>query len=89
MRVAMFLMKPILPFVSDSSWESAQTSMHVLLSEDARNHSGAYFSQHSVLYQDKECRKGGWPMETPNPRARDLQAAKALVAKSRELVGLS
>ena len=89
MRVAMFLMKPILPFVSDSSWESAQTSMHVLLSEDARNHSGAYFSQHSVLYQDKECRKGGWPMETPNPHARDLKAAKALVAKSRELVGLS
>ena len=88
MRVAMFLMKPILPFVSDSSWESAQTSMHVLLSEEAQTLRRLLQpAQRSVPGQGMS--QGGWPMETPNPHARDLKAAKALVAKSRELVGLS
>lgn len=75
--------------MSDSSWESAQTSLHCLLSDDAPNHSGAYFSQHSVLYRDKECKKGGWPMETPNPNARDMETAKKLVDKTMPLVGLA
>ena len=74
--------------MSNSNEESAQTYLHVLLSDDAPNHSGAYFSQHSVLYRDKECRKGGWPMETPNPNARDMDTARKLVEISRELVGL-
>ena len=73
---------------SDSSWESAQASLHCLISDDAPKHSGAYFSQHSVLYRDKECRKGGFPMETPNPNARDMDTARRLVAMSREVVGL-
>lgn len=75
--------------MSDSNEESAQTSLHVLLSDDAPNHSGAYFSQSSVLYKDKPSKAGGWPMETPNPNARDMETARALVAKTRELVGLS
>lgn len=88
------LMKVIQPFVrhmTDSNEESAQTSLHVLLSDDARNHSGAYFSQHSVLYRegDKLAKKGGWPMESPNPHAHDLKMAKMLVARTRELVGLN
>jgi hypothetical protein len=74
--------------MSNSNWESAQTSLHVLLSDDAPKHSGAYFSQHSVLYNDKECRPGGWPMKSPNPHAHDMDAAKRLVEKSYELVGL-
>lgn len=85
------LMKIAQPFtrsMSNSNEESAQTSLHCLLSDDAPNHSGKYFSQHSVLYRDKECRKGGWPMETPNPNARDMDAAKKLVQMSREMVGL-
>jgi NAD(P)-dependent dehydrogenase (short-subunit alcohol dehydrogenase family) len=85
----MTLAKPFTRSISNSNWESAQTSLHVLLSDDAPNHSGSYFSQHSVLYRDKECRKGGWPMETPNPNARDMSMAKSLVDKSRELVGLN
>ena len=55
----------------------------------AEPQSGAYFSQHSVLYRDKDCRKGGWPMETPNPNARNMDTARALVAKTREMVGLN
>lgn len=90
MKALMAIAKPIFTLLnfSDSSWESAQTSLHCLLSEEAPQHSGQYFSQHSVLYQDKACRKGGWPMESPNPHARDMEAAKKLVGVSRELVGL-
>jgi len=81
--------QPFMKSMTNSNWESAQTSLHCLLSDDARNHSGKYFSQHSSLYNDKECRKGGWPMVTPNPNARDLNQAKKLVEMSRELVGLA
>ena len=88
MRVAMTVARPLTRGMSDSNWASAQTSLHVLLNDDAPKHSGAYFSQHSVLYRDKECRPGGWPMETPNPNARNMDTARALVGKTRELVGL-
>ena len=90
MKLSMALTKPLFKAfnISDSSWESAQTSLHCLLSDDAPKFSGQYFSQHSVLYRDKECRKGGWPMKSPNPHAHDMTAAKKLVEKSYELVGL-
>ncbi|MGV6804437.1 MAG: SDR family NAD(P)-dependent oxidoreductase [Ruegeria sp.] len=88
MRAAMALARPLTRNWSDSNWASAQTSLHVLLNDDVPNHSGAYYSQHSVLYRDPECRKGGWPMETPNPNARNMHTARALVAKTREMVGL-
>ncbi len=90
MKVLMAILKPIFAGLnfSDSSWESAQASLHCLLSEESTKHSGKYFSQHSVLYQDKECKKGGFPMTSPNPHANDMEAAKKLVKVSRELVGL-
>lgn len=88
MSALMTIAAPLTRGMSNSNWESAQTSLHVLLSDDVPQHSGAYFSQHSVLYRDKECRKGGWPMETPNPHARDMAMAQKLVEKSRVLVGL-
>ena len=88
MRVFRTLIRPVQGFLTDSNEDSAQTSLHVLLSDDAPNHSGAYFSQSSVLYRDKGCRDGGWPLESPNPHAKDMDTARALVAKSRELVGL-
>lgn len=91
MKAAMTIAKPIFTALnfSDSSWESAQASLHCLLSDDAPKHSGAYFSQHSILYRDKECKKGGFPMKSPNPHAYDMKAAKKLVEKSKELVGLN
>lgn len=90
MKSLMAILKPVFTILnfSDSSWESAQTSLHCLLSDDAPKHSGAYFSQHSVLYRDKECKKGGWPMKSPNPNAHDMETARKLVDMSRELVGL-
>lgn len=88
-RVALAVMRPLSRVVSDSNEESAQTTLHCLLSDDAADHSGAYFSQKSVLYRDKQCRRGGWPMETPNPNARNMETARRLVALSYDVVGLS
>lgn len=88
MRAIMAIAQPFTKSISDSNWEAAQASLHVLLSDDAPKHSGAYFSQHSVLYRDKECKKGGFPMKSPNPHATDMDAAKKLVEISYDLVGL-
>ncbi|HAA18874.1 MAG TPA: SDR family oxidoreductase, partial [Cytophagales bacterium] len=87
MKIMRVVMLPFRNSMTNSNEESAQTSLHVLISDDAPKHSGAYFSQHSVLYRDKECRPGGWPMQSPNPHARDLAAAKALVQRSYQKVG--
>ncbi|MYE36546.1 MAG: SDR family NAD(P)-dependent oxidoreductase [Rhodobacteraceae bacterium] len=91
-RLIMGAVQPIIHNLTswtDSNEDSAHTSLHVLLSDDAPNHSGAYFSQHSILYRDKECKRGGWPMKSPNPNANDMEKARKLVAVSRELVGLN
>jgi retinol dehydrogenase-13 len=88
MRIVMGLMRPLTRVFSDSNEESAQSTLHCLLSDDAPDHSGAYFSQHSFLYRDRECRRGGWPMETPNPNAKDMGAARKLVELSYDLVRL-
>jgi retinol dehydrogenase-13 len=88
MRILFTIMRPFTYFVSDSNEEAAQTSLHCLLSDDAPKHSGAYFSQHSVLYRDRECRDGGWPMTSPNPNARNMDTAKKMVDISYELVGI-
>jgi retinol dehydrogenase-13 len=88
MNLVMSIMRPFTRSMSDSNEESAQTSLHVLLSDDARNHSGAYFSQSSVLYRDPGTRDGGWPLESPNPNAHDMDAARKLVEMSYGLVGL-
>lgn len=88
-RALMAIARPLTRGISDSNWAAAQTSLHVLLSDDAPRHSGAYFSQSSVLYRDKHCRKGGWPMSSPNPNAHDMTKARRLVAQCRETVGLT
>lgn len=82
------LMAPLNPFITESNEEAAQTSLHCLLSDDVPNHSGAYFSQSSVLYRDRECRNGGWPMTSPNSNAKNMDTAKELVELSYKLVGL-
>ncbi|AOW94288.1 SDR family oxidoreductase [Rhodococcus sp. WMMA185] len=89
MRIAMAVMRPFSRFVSDSNEQSAQTTLHCLLSDDAPNHPGAYFSQSSVLYRDRKCRGGGWPMDTPNPNAKNIETARKLVDMSYGIVGLA
>lgn len=89
MKVMRVIMAPLNPFITNSNVESAQTTLHCLLSDDAATHSGAYFSQQSVLYSDKACRQGGWPMASPNPNAKNVESAKALVENSYALVGMA
>ncbi|MFQ6124618.1 MAG: SDR family oxidoreductase [Candidatus Heimdallarchaeota archaeon] len=89
MRVGMAILFPLHRYLTDSNEDSAQTSLHCLLSDEAPQHSGAYFSQSSRLYNDREYREGGWPMTSPNPNARDMETAKKLVEMSYEIVGLN
>lgn len=48
-RIMRVVMLPLNPFITESNEEAAQTSLHCLLSDDVPKHSGAYFSQRSVL----------------------------------------
>ena len=88
MNFAMAVMRPLTRAMSDSNEESAQSTLHCLLSDDALNYPGAYFSQSSVLYRDPGTRDGGWPMESPNPNAKNMDTAHKLVAMSYGMVGL-
>jgi NAD(P)-dependent dehydrogenase (short-subunit alcohol dehydrogenase family) len=83
------VLRPLSGLLGTVSWfEGAQTSLHCLLDDEAPNHSGEYYSQMSTLYPNKEDRPGGWPMASPNPRARDAELAEKLYHRSLELVGL-
>jgi len=82
------VISPLTYFMSDSSRQASQSSLHVLLADEVPQHSGEYFSQWSVLYPQKECKGWGRPLKSPNPHAHDLAAAKALVAKSFEMTGM-
>lgn len=83
------LLRPFSRMLGTMSWfEGAQTSLHCLLDDDAPNHSGAYYSQNSILYPNKENRPGGWPMLSPHPHGRDTELAEKLYHVSMELVGL-
>ncbi|HKJ26962.1 MAG TPA: SDR family oxidoreductase [Anaerolineales bacterium] len=83
------LMRPFSGLLGTLSWfEGAQSTLHVLLDEDAPKHSGEYFSQNSILYPEREDRAGGWPMSSPNPLAHDVELADKLYRRSLEWVGL-
>lgn len=71
-----------------SAYDGAQTQLHCLLDDDAPNHSGAFYSQNSILYADKKDRPGGWPMRSPNPLVYDDGLAERLHEVSATLVGL-
>ncbi len=88
MKIMRIMMGPFWNRITDSSEESAQTTLHCLLSEDAPKYSGMYFSQQSNSYNDKQCRPGGWPMKSPNPNANDSNKAQKLVEIARKCVGL-
>jgi NAD(P)-dependent dehydrogenase (short-subunit alcohol dehydrogenase family) len=84
------LLRPFSGLLGLINWfEGAQTSLHCLLDDDAPNHSGAYYSQSSLLYPNKEDRAGGWPMKSRSPYADDKVLAEKLYHTSLELVGLA
>lgn len=83
------LLRPFSGLLGTMSWfEGAQTSLHCLLDDDAPNHNGAYYSQNSILYPNKENRAGGWPMKSPHPQGEDTELAAKLYDVSMALVGL-
>jgi NAD(P)-dependent dehydrogenase (short-subunit alcohol dehydrogenase family) len=82
------LMRPFSGMLGTMSWfEGAQSSLHCLLDDEAPGHSGEYYSQNSILYNNPENRPGGWPMPSPNPLAHDVELAEKLYHTSMELVG--
>jgi NAD(P)-dependent dehydrogenase (short-subunit alcohol dehydrogenase family) len=84
------LMAPLSPLLTMmSNRDGAQTSLHCLLDDAVPDHPGAYYSQNSILYADKHCRPGAWPLRSPNPHAHDTAVAQRLVDESRALVGLT
>jgi retinol dehydrogenase-13 len=66
-------------------WEGTQSTLHALLAPEIAQHSGEYYSQIG-LYRDKQARKGGWPLYSPNPIAHDDEVAERLWAASAALV---
>jgi NAD(P)-dependent dehydrogenase (short-subunit alcohol dehydrogenase family) len=84
------VMRPFSGILGTMDWfEGAQTTLHCLLDDDAPKNSGAFYSQNSILYQNKEDKAGAWPMRSPNPTAHDEAVAEKLYKVSKELVGLS
>ena len=84
------VMRPFSGMLGTMDWfEGAQTTLHCLLDDDAPKNSGAFYSQNSILYQNKEDKAGAWPMKSPNPVVHDGTTAKKLYEVSIELVGLA
>lgn len=68
-------------------WDGSQTSLHCILSEPEDLQNGAFYSQFGI-YQDKQSKKGGWPMNLPNPLANKEVSAR-LWDESAKAVGLA
>ena len=84
------VMRPFSGMLGTMDWfEGAQTTLHCLLDDDAPKNSGAFYSQTSILYQNKEDKAGAWPMKSPNPIAHDEAIAEKLYETSLEMVGLT
>lgn len=83
------LMKPILRAIGMlEPWEGAQTTLYTLLAPEVVEQAGEYFSQVG-FYRDKSANKGGWPMRSPNPNARDDLKARRLWELSAKLTSVS
>lgn len=68
-----------------SGYDGAQTSLHCLLSEDAKKHGGKYFSQIAMIgHSDGSI--SGWPLGSANPEAKDEAIAARLWDMSAEMV---
>ena len=84
------IMRPFARFLGTMSpFDGAQTTLHCLLDDEAPRYNGKFFSQNSIFYPNKENKAGGWPMESPNPNAKDPEQAEKLYEVSLELVGQS
>lgn len=85
-NVAMVPLSPVIGMMS--SFDAAQVTFHCLFADDVPKHNGAYFSQSSILYADKEAKAGGLPMKSPNPNAEDDELGEKLYAASLKMAGI-
>ncbi|MFM8268662.1 MAG: SDR family NAD(P)-dependent oxidoreductase, partial [Pseudomonadota bacterium] len=83
-----YLLRPILHLAGMiEPWEGAQTTLYALLAPEVEAHNGAFFSQ-TGFYRSKEAKRGGWPLQSPNPMAHDEKIAERLDQVSKKLVKL-
>ena len=81
-----YLLRPVLRLAGMiEPWEGAQTTLYAALDPSVEEHAGAYYSQLGI-YRDKSCNAGGWPLESPNPKAQDDELVGALWMATEEMV---
>ena len=82
------LLKPFLSMAGMTNPTiGSQTTLHCLLDDSVANKSGCFYSQVGI-YKDKESRKGGWPMKSPNSQVYDDLLCEKLFRAANSMVGI-
>ena len=82
------LLKPFLSMAGMTNPTiGSQTTLHCLLADNVANYSGCFFSQVGI-YKDKESRKGGWPMKSPNSQVYDDILCEKLFKAANSMVNI-
>ncbi len=82
------LLKPFLSMAGMTNPTiGSQTTLHCLLDDSVANKSGCFYSQVGI-YKDKESRKGGWPMKSPNSQVYDDVLCGKLFKAANSMVGI-
>ncbi len=82
------LLKPFLSMAGMTNPTiGSQTTLHCLLDDSVANKSGCFYSQVGI-YKDKESRKGGWPIKSPNSQVYDDLLCEKLFKAANSMVGI-
>ena len=82
------LLKPFLSMAGMTNPTiGSQTTLHYLLADSVANYIGCFFSQ-TGIYKDKESRKGGWPMKSPNSQVYDDVLCEKLFKTANSMVDI-
>ncbi len=83
------LLKPFLSMAGMTNTTiGSQTTLHCLVDDTVNENSGCFYSQVGV-YKDKESRKGGWPMKSPNSQVYDDVLCEKLFKAANSMVGIN
>ncbi len=83
------LLKPFLSMAGmTNTTVGSQTTLHCLVDDSVDDKSGCFYSQVGV-YKDKESRKGGWPMKSPNSQVYDDILCEKLFKAANSMVGIN
>ena len=82
------LLKPFLSMAGMTNTTiGSQTTLHCLVDDSVDDKSGCFYSQVGV-YKDKESRKGGWPMKSPNSQVYDDVLCEKLFKAANSMVDI-